>query len=106
MRYILSVESQKGVIAAQRCSVENQKGAIAVQSLWFIAPFWFSTEHHWSAIAPFWLSADDIYIWYEEKGKYNSWISLINVYLGHIAQTVFGILDSLDSESVSDGNRV
>ena len=29
-----SVESQKGVIAAQRCSVENQKGAIAVQSLW------------------------------------------------------------------------
>ena len=29
-----SVESQKGVIAAQRCSVENQKGAIAVQSQW------------------------------------------------------------------------
>ena len=27
-------ESQKGVIAAQRCSVENQKGAIAVQSQW------------------------------------------------------------------------
>ena len=26
---ILSVESQKGVIADQRCSVENQKGAIA-----------------------------------------------------------------------------
>ena len=22
------------------------------------APFWFSTEHLWSAIAPFWLSAD------------------------------------------------
>ena len=31
---ISSVESQKGVIAVQRCSIENQKGAIAVQSLW------------------------------------------------------------------------
>ena len=31
---ISSVESQKGVIAAQRCSDENQKGAIAVQSQW------------------------------------------------------------------------
>ena len=31
---ISSAESQKGVIAVQRCSVENQKGAIAVQSLW------------------------------------------------------------------------
>ena len=30
-----SVESQKGVIATQRCSIENQKGAIAVlQSQW------------------------------------------------------------------------
>ena len=28
--HILSVESQKGVIAEQRCSVENQKGAIAI----------------------------------------------------------------------------
>ena len=27
---ILSVESQKGVIADQRCSVENQKGTIAI----------------------------------------------------------------------------
>ena len=27
---IASVERQKGVIAAQRCSIENQKGAIAV----------------------------------------------------------------------------
>ena len=27
--YILSVESQKGVIADQQCSVENQKGVIA-----------------------------------------------------------------------------
>ena len=25
-----------------------------------IAPFWFSTEHLWSAITPFWLSTDDI----------------------------------------------
>ena len=31
---ISSVESQKGVIAAQWCSVENQKGTIALQSLW------------------------------------------------------------------------
>ena len=31
---ISSVESQKDVIATQRCSVENQKGAIAVQSQW------------------------------------------------------------------------
>ena len=27
---ISSVESQKGVIAVQRCSVENQKGTIAI----------------------------------------------------------------------------
>ena len=26
----LSVESQKGVIADQRCSIENQKGTIAI----------------------------------------------------------------------------
>ena len=26
----LSVESQKGVIAIQRCSIENQKGALAI----------------------------------------------------------------------------
>ena len=45
----------------QRCSVENQKGAIAVQSIYMaIAPFWFSTEHLWSAITPFRLSTDDI----------------------------------------------
>ena len=30
MNSISSVESQKGVIADQRCSVENQKGAIAI----------------------------------------------------------------------------
>ena len=30
MHNISSVESQKGVIADQRCSVENQKGAIAI----------------------------------------------------------------------------
>ena len=36
-----------------------------------IAPFWLSTEHHWTALTPFWLSADDmsicqkqqVYIW-------------------------------------------
>ena len=32
--YNSSVESQKGVIAIQRCSVENKKGAIDVQSQW------------------------------------------------------------------------
>ena len=37
-RIKLSVESQKGVIAVQRCSIENQKGAIAVQSLWRYRP--------------------------------------------------------------------
>ena len=41
------------VIAVQRCSVENQNGAIVVMA---IAPFWFSTEHLWTAITPFWLS--------------------------------------------------
>ena len=25
-----------------------------------IVPFWFSTEHHWTASMPFWLSADNI----------------------------------------------
>ena len=30
---LLSVESQKGINAVQRCSTENQKGAIAVQGL-------------------------------------------------------------------------
>ena len=25
-----------------------------------ITPFWFSTEHCWSAITPFWLSTDDL----------------------------------------------
>ena len=33
-KFTSSFESQKGVIAVQRCSVENQKGVIAVQSLW------------------------------------------------------------------------
>ena len=32
--YISSVESQKGIIAVQRCFVENQKGTIAVQSIY------------------------------------------------------------------------
>ena len=39
---ISSVESQKGVIAVQRCSAENRK------------------EHLWLSIMPFWLSTDDI----------------------------------------------
>ena len=29
-RNISSAESQKGIIADQRCSIENQKGAIAI----------------------------------------------------------------------------
>ena len=31
---VSSVENQKGVNDAQRCSVKNHKGSIAVQSLW------------------------------------------------------------------------
>ena len=31
---ILSIESQKGVIAIQQCSIENQKGAITAQRLY------------------------------------------------------------------------
>ena len=30
IKIISSVESQKGVIADQRCSVENQKGGVAI----------------------------------------------------------------------------
>ena len=26
-----------------------------------IAPFWFSAEHHWTALTPFWLSANDMH---------------------------------------------
>ena len=33
--YKLSVESQKGVNAVQRCFVENQMSVITVQSLWW-----------------------------------------------------------------------
>ena len=29
-----------------------------------IAPFWFSTEHHWIALKPFWFSADDTFVYY------------------------------------------
>ena len=58
--YISSAESQKGAIADQRCFVENQKGAIAIDFVPAIAPFWFSTEHLWSAITPFWLSTDNM----------------------------------------------
>ena len=60
---ISSAESQKGVIAVQRCSVENQKGTIAVKCM-AIVPFWFSMEHLWSAITPFWLSTDKIFLSY------------------------------------------
>ena len=42
-------------------------GKLAVGPFWFLtehhwtalAPFWFSTEHHWTVLVPFWLSADD-----------------------------------------------
>ena len=54
-----SVESQKG-INVERCSLDNQKGAITVQSM-AIAPFWFSTEDHWTELKPFWLSPDDVW---------------------------------------------
>ena len=44
-RNISSVESQKAAININKGSVENQKGAIALQSLYGVAPLWFSTKH-------------------------------------------------------------
>ena len=41
---ISSVESQKGVIAIQRCSEEPERRYRCTKSM-VIAPFWFSTEH-------------------------------------------------------------
>ena len=73
--YIPSVESQKGVIAAQRCSVENQKGRYCCAKSMAIAPFWFLTEHLWSAIAPFWLSADDTFFFLFLRGYFRDWVS-------------------------------
>ena len=35
-----------------------------------IAPFWFSTEHRWSAITPFWLSTDEMSI--QKRGVWGS----------------------------------
>ena len=55
-----SVESQKGIIAVQRCSLENQKGRYHCAKSLAIASFWFSTEHLWTAVMPFWLSTDEI----------------------------------------------
>ena len=49
---ITSVESQKGVHVPLRISYGCK------------APFWFSTEHCWTALMPFCLSADDIYFQY------------------------------------------
>ena len=42
-----------------------------------IAPFWFSTEHLWSAIAPFWLSADEMWngIQYLKCNSSKNWSS-------------------------------
>ena len=34
-----------------------------------IAPFWFSTEHHWILITPFWLSTDELYSHYFRNGR-------------------------------------
>ena len=53
-----SVESQKGVIADQRCSHWEPEGRYCHRLCTAIAPFWFSAEHRWSAITPFWLSTD------------------------------------------------
>ena len=58
--YTSSVKSQKGINAVQRWSIENQKGAIAIKRSMVIAPFWFSTEHDWTALTPFWPSADNL----------------------------------------------
>ena len=58
LKTISSVESQKAVIAVQRCSVETRR-ALLPYTLYSEAAFWFSTEHLCSAITPFWLSTDD-----------------------------------------------
>ena len=58
--YISSVESQKGVIATQKMFCREPERRYCCTKSMAIAPFWFSTEHLWSAIAPFWLSADNI----------------------------------------------
>ena len=60
--YISSVESQKGVIAHQRCSVENRKGAIAIDFVQQYRPSGSQREHLRTAITPFWLSTDDLYL--------------------------------------------
>ena len=53
--YIVCWEPEGRYCRFKDRSVENQKGAITVQQCMAIAPFWFSTEHLWSAITPFWL---------------------------------------------------
>ena len=59
--YVLSsVESQKGVIVIQRMFRWEPEGRYRCTKSMAIAPFWFSTEHLWSAITPFWLSTDAI----------------------------------------------
>ena len=38
----------------------EQKGNYRCTKCMAIAPFWFSTEHCWTALMPFWLSGDDL----------------------------------------------
>ena len=57
-RDISSAESQKGVIADQKMFHWEPEGRYCCTNSMAIAPFWFSTEHHWCAITPFWLSTE------------------------------------------------
>ena len=42
-----------------------------------IAPFWFSTEHRWTALKPFWLSANDIGLTSWQPFRTEQWWILI-----------------------------
>ena len=53
----LNRENQKGVSASQSWEPE---GRYRYRFCAAIAPFWFLTEHLWTAITPFWLSTDEI----------------------------------------------
>ena len=63
------------------------------------APFWFSTEHRWSALAPFWLSADNIKPFTNYKGSFLSisntfcipWIYLLVLHKIFIISVYHGI---------------
>ena len=99
---IVSWEPEGGYCSSNKmCSVENQKGTIAVQSLMAIAPFWFSTEHHWTAITPLQLLTVKIYSndcyfhhWYEcwYRNKCQSMIYVWNMLVLFLSFFHFALL--------------